>query len=174
MEQCKTISQDDYLSFLKIMDEYLPGDNEEQIYRMYKKYHSAFVGYYLEDILIGICYGWPRSEVVEDDFSFSLSGIAIIHPHNSQGRGSKLISYFEESVKGMGYNNVSVGSADGYVEKFYMQNGYKPVQYKVLREGKDTYIHPLNSIEDYQQLNKDNIMENVNGYHGFVVFDKII
>lgn len=174
MEECKIIRDEDYGAFEAIMNDYLPGNSAEKVLGMYRKYRDAFVGYYKEDNLIGICYGWPRSEEVAEDSSFSIVGIAIVHPNHAQGRGAKLLSYFEQKVKEMGFTKVSVGSADGYVEKFYMQNGYIPKEYKVLRDGQDTYVHLLSSPMDYERLNKEEILRQVDGYHGFIVFEKTL
>ncbi len=172
MEACSNIKSKDYNSFIRIIEEYLPGNSENQIRKMYKKHKNTFVGYYLDETLIGICYGWPRKEEAVKEHSFSIAGIAIIHPYNAQGRGAKLITYFEQKVIEMGYDTISVGSADGYVEKFYLKNGYIPTEYKVLREGKETYVHPISSFKDYQDLNKDEVIRKVGGYHGFIVFYK--
>ena len=57
-----------------------------------------------------------------------LDGIAIVQPYNAVGRGGKLISLFEQCVSALGYKNISLGSADGYVERFYIKNGYTPVE----------------------------------------------
>lgn len=171
-EECRQIEDKDYNEFIQIMRAYLPGSDEDMVGRMYEKYREAFVGYFIDGRLAGICFGWPRREQVALDASFQLDGIAIIHPYNARGRGSRLISFFEQRVKGMGYGMITLGSADGYVEGFYMKNGYEPAEYKVLRKDKDAYVHRIPSVSDYYRLDRAEIMKRVDGYHGFIVFRK--
>lgn len=174
MEVCKHIEKEEYNKFIHIMRLYLPDSDEGMVNRMYEKYKNTFVGYYLDDSLIGICYGWPRSEIVAEDDSYTIDGIAIVHPFNAEGRGGRLLAYFEQRVKELGFCKISLGSADGYVERFYLKNGYVPKEYKVLRNNKEAYIHNILTVQDYHMLNRDEIIEREKGYHGFIVFRKYI
>ncbi len=174
MELCKNIEKADYNKFIDIMKLYLPDSDESLVNRMYEKYKNTFVGYYIDDLLVGICYGWPRREAVADDESYTIEGIAIIHPFNAQGRGPKLLAYFEQRVKELGFFKISVGSADGYVERFYLKNGYIPKEYKVLRNDKEAYVHKILTDQDYHMLNRNELIQRVKGYHGFIVLCKDI
>jgi GNAT superfamily N-acetyltransferase len=60
-----------------------------------------------------------------------LQGIAIQSDYAGQGYGSQLLNRFEEQVRQRGGRMVSLGSAAGYVEHFYLKNGYVPVEYLV-------------------------------------------
>ena len=82
--------------------------------------------------IIGVCFGY---ECRQDEFC--LDGIAIIHPHNGLGKGGKLLAFFETQVAALGYKKISLGSADGYVEKFYLKNGYTPTELKMYAETND-------------------------------------
>jgi GNAT superfamily N-acetyltransferase len=76
--------------------------------------------------VIGVSYGSraSASEVV-------LQGIAVTAAWSGRGVGSRLLSAWEGCVASHGYDEVSVGSAEGYVEHFYAKNGYRPTGYLV-------------------------------------------
>ncbi|MDR0475160.1 MAG: GNAT family N-acetyltransferase [Treponema sp.] len=187
MENIKEIFDNDLIEFNNIVQEYLPGTTKDELYEIYHKKNSVFVGYYLEEKLIGVCFGDIR-----DNMYFSLIGIAIIHPYNKQGRGSKLIQYFEKIVKTKKYNKISVGSADGYVEHFYIKNNYKLSSLKILTnneewEKRHNDLFPVSNVEkqgEYTKLVIENIIyekpdkQEICKYYGgcdcFYVFEKNI
>jgi N-acetylglutamate synthase-like GNAT family acetyltransferase len=141
----------------------------------------------LEDKLIGVCFGGRR-----DKEHFGLAGIAIIYPYSKQGRGSILLKYFEDSVKLKGYKNISVGSGDGYVEHFYIKNGYTISSLKILTENniwkeKKNDVYPISRIETqgiytklvienikYETTDKDEICTFYGGRDRFYIFEKNI
>ena len=43
-----------------------------------------------------------------------------------RGFGSRLLQYFDRQIERAGYTVCSLGSAGGYVEHFYIKNGYRP------------------------------------------------
>ncbi len=188
MEIVQGISQGDYSRAENIVREYLPDTEPEKLRAMYAEFSRAFLGYYIDGLLIGLCYGAPA-----DAARFTLSGIAIMHPYNAQGRGAKLIGKFEEAAFSLGYARISLGSGDGYVERFYMKNGYTAVALKILTERGDWkekangYAFPVASVEtqgeytklvisvtDYCAMNKRAIQDYYGGVHSFFVFEKAL
>jgi len=159
MEIIKEISNTDFNEFNAIVQEYLPGTDEDELVRKYNN-NGIFTGYYLDSKIIGVCFG-----IGEDKSNFSLSGIAIVHPYNMQGRGGHLLKYFEAVVKSKGYKNISLGSGDGYVERFYLKNGYKLQSLKILTENdmwkeKKDHQFPITRIETQGQYTKL-VIENI-------------
>lgn len=176
MEFCRGITRNDIARFDEIRHEYLFGD-DEFIMSMYEKYPEAYGGYFIDDMMVGVCYGWPRSEQVDDDDSFTLDGIALIEPYNKCGRGSLLLKFFVDSAGKLGYGRVSVGSAGGYVERYYLKNGFRPIEFKVMIEDAPTFVLPVASMDEYNALTdarRAEIVEAVGGNHSFIVFDKLI
>ena len=188
MEAVKIIPESDYSVLKQIVDEYLPGTNLADLEKMCAQFPSAVVGYYIGDKMVGVCYGFEI-----DTENFMLDGIAIVQPHNAVGRGGKLIALFEQRVSALGYKNISLGSADGYVERFYLKNGYTPVELKVYVEGNEwesksenyeypvaytqtenEYIKLVITVTDYYSMNKPEITAHYNGIHSFFVFEKKI
>ena len=181
METVKIIPESDYDLLKNIANEYLSDTNIDNIC---EKYPTAVVGYYINDTLIGVCYGLEI-----DKENFMLDGIAIVQPYNAKGRGGKLISLFEQCVFDLGYKNISLGSADGYVERFYIKNGYTPIELKIYveddswknkhqkypiaytqKEGEKTKL--VINVTDYYNMNQKEIREYYNGTDSFFVFEK--
>ena len=188
METIKIIPESDYDALRQIVGEYLPGTKLTELDKMCERFPSAVVGYYIGDKMVGVCYGFEI-----DCENFMLDGIAIVQPHNAAGRGGKLISLFEERVSAMGYKNISLGSADGYVERFYIKNGYSPVELKIYVEGSEwehkarDYIYPVAytqqegertklviKVTDYCRMDKAEIAAYYNGADAFFVFEKSV
>ncbi len=174
MEYCRRITKGDIARFDEIRHEYLFGD-DGLIMAMYEKYPEVYGGYFIDDTMVGVCYGWPRSEQVDNDDSFTLDGIALIEPYNKCGRGSRLLKFFVDAANSIGYDCVSVGSAGGYVERYYLKNGFRPIEFKVMVEDGPTCVLPIGSMGEYDALTerrRAEITESVGGNHSFVVFEK--
>lgn len=78
-----------------------------------------------------------------------------------------LLREFERAAAGYGKAAVSLGSAEGYVEKFYISCGYFPAEYKVWENGIPQIKKVFSHMEDYllyQRGNED----------GFVVMRKVL
>ena len=184
MESVKIIPEQDYDKMKQIVEEYLPGTDDMTQY--IEQFPSTIVGYYIHDELIGVCYG---SEFSQNEFS--IDGIAIVRPYNGVGRGGKLISLFEQNVSLLGYKKISVGSAGGYVEGFYMKNGYVPVELKMYAKSSEWQdksqdcLYPIAytqkegerlkiviSVVDYDAMKKEEIEKYYNCEDAFFVFVK--
>ena len=180
METVKIIPKSDYDVLKSIANEYLSDTNIEKIC---KHHPTTIVGYYINDTLIGVCYGMEI-----DSENFMLDGIAIVCPYNAKGRGGKLISMFEKCVFALGYKKISLGSAGDYVERFYIKNGYTPIELKIYvdndnlkdrkypiaytqQEGERTKL--VINVTDYCNMNKREIEEYYNGTDSFFVFEKM-
>ena len=184
METVKNIPDEDFAALSAIAAEYL-GQDTADLKTMYEKAPRAFAGYYIDDKLVGCCYGKGS-----DGGSFTLEGIAVIHPYHAQSRGGKLLAFFEKCVAAQGYTHIGLGSAGGYVEHFYMKNGYRPTALKILVEGeswKSHELHPVIAIESqgpytklvlsadqYTAMDKDTITRYYGGVESFFVFEKTL
>lgn len=188
MEHVNAIPTEYYTQLKQIVLEYLPGTSEIQLEKMYNECPEAFIGYYIDNILVGVCYGCRTNSEY-----FQLDGIAVICPHNAHGRGKKLLEFFESSVFKLGYRYISLGSAGGYVERFYIRNGYVPVELKILTKNKDfvsqtkdtkypisyfqkqgQFIKLVIKVIDYEKMDKDEITKYYDGIDSFYIFEKKI
>lgn len=153
-------------NFYCFMAEYLPDSEPGRMKAFYLEYPEAFL--YCEDggELVGIAYGHNRSVQFPDDDSFELCGIAIRYDYWRKGYGRRLLSEFEKAAKAYGAKAVSLGSAEGDAEKFYISCGYIPTEYKVWESGAPCLKKTFCGMEDYVSYNRQG--------DGFVVMKKEI
>lgn len=131
------IPETQFQTAFQIKMEYLDDEPFEIFHPRYRTYPDLFVGCFQDQTLIGVCYGWPFSDdFPEETGKILLKGITIIHPFSGKGYGSQLLGCFEEQVRKRGRWTITLGSAEGYVEHFYLKNGYQPVEY-LIRVPKD-------------------------------------
>lgn len=159
------MNPDNESAFYALAEEYLPGSEPENMRRFFELYPNAFLSLMMDDQLIGVAFGWPRKYFAPEDPSFTLDGIAIKEKYWRKGYGKILLSAFVESAHSYGAPSVSVGSAGGYVEHFYMTCGFIPKEYKAWVEGKPLIEHTYRDIDDYFNYHRQND-------DGFVVMEK--
>ena len=109
---------------------------------MSQVYPELFVGCFSAEELIGVAYGYPYFMVrPEEAHKVLLQGIAVRWDYAGVGRGSKLLRFFENQVMKRGFSVVTLGAAEGYVERFYLKNNYEAVSYRVVLKGDWLHIH---------------------------------
>lgn len=147
--------------------EYLPGSEPEKMKRYEKLFPEAFLAATENDEIIGAVFGWSRKIEFSEDESFALDGIAVRYDCQKNGIGSRLLERFEKAAESYGAETVSVGSAGGYVEKFYIDRGYIPQCYKLWIDNKPVIAKEFSTIADYYSYERED-----DG--GFVVMEKSI
>ena len=136
-------------SFYQLVNEYLPDSDPVQLKHYYDLFPKAFLVLLQEDEVIGVAFGWHRKLQVPEDDSFVLNGIALRYDHQRKGYGKQLLYAFEQAAKEYGAPAVSLGSAGGYVEKFYIDCGYIPTEYKVWENGSPMVEKRFTNLEEY-------------------------
>lgn len=112
-------------------------------------------------------FGWSREIEFSEDKSFALDGIAVRYDCQKNGIGSRLLDCFEKAALLYGAKSVSVGSAGGYVEKFYTDREYIPQCYKLWVDDKPVIAKKFSDIADcFSYVRADD--------GGFVVMEKRI
>lgn len=135
--------------FFAFCAEYLPGSEPEKMKHYEKMFPEAFLAVIENDEIIGAVFGWSREIEFSKDKSFALDGIAVRYDCQKKGIGSRLIGCFEKAALLYGAKSVSVGSAGGYVEKFYTDRGYIPQCYKLWVDDKPVIAKEFSDIADY-------------------------
>lgn len=151
--------------FYGLAAQYLPDSSPEKMRERSKLFPKAFIALECHGKLIGICFGWPRGLDVRKDRSFVLDGIAVMSDFQKNGYGKILLAAFEQAALGYGYSLISVGSAGGYVEKFYMGCGFLPKEYKVWAGSSPKIEKAFENTADYFSYERKNP-------DGFVVMEK--
>jgi ribosomal protein S18 acetylase RimI-like enzyme len=92
------------------------------------------------DGIVGFALGREHS-----DASAELAGIGVQASHTRRGIGSMLLAAFEDAAADAGYGCVTLGSAGGYVDDFYLENGYEPESILVRKD-------PDERLDEYRDL----------------------
>ncbi len=139
----KVLPKKDLKNFWEIQKEYSDKWDFDYLEEEYSRYSELYIGCYDGERLIGIAYGFVRGNIV------TLQGIAVIHERWRRGIGTKILKFFENRVKLIGKKTVGVGSAEGFVEKFYLKCGYRPVEIQAKDKwGKIVKKERVESYED--------------------------
>lgn len=167
MEQVKIapLATDTEPAFYNLVEEYLPGSDPAQLKEYSKLFPKAFLVLLQDSEVIGVAFGWGRKLRFPEDDSFVLNGIAVRYDHQRKGYGKLLLQAFEQAVKEYGAPSVSLGSAGGYVEKFYINCDYTPTEYKVWENGTPVVEKRFTDINDYLTYSRRN-------EDGFVVMQR--
>jgi len=140
--EIKVLPQKDLKNFWKIQVEYLDNWSFEYLKKEHSKYPNLYIGCYEDNKLIGIAYGFIKKEII------ILQGIAVKHDIWRKGIGSKILNFFEKQAKHTGKKIISVGSAEGFVEKFYLKNGYEPVS--IHAKGENHNLFAEKKVKNYE------------------------
>lgn len=151
--------------FFALAAEYLPGSDQDRMRKFAAIFPESFLAMMDGNEVIGVAFGWLRSKEFPDDSSFMLDGIAVRCDHQRNGCGKRLLAAFEKAAVRYGAFDVSVGSAGGYVEKFYIDCGYIPLEYKVWKNGQPVTEKMFHGFEDYDSYIRPSD-------EGFVVMNK--
>lgn len=90
----------------------------------------------------GVAFGHPDGEG-----GAMLEGITVDDAHTAHGLGSLLLARFEQAAADAGCRNVNLGSGGGYVEHFYLRNGYRQTEYLIAIPGGDRQLLDLDGLE---------------------------
>lgn len=165
------IDQNTFSGFQKMVREYLPDTQEDELLSYFEKFPWSYCGLFDENNLIGVIFGWENPALMQEEL-FVLQGIAIDWDHKANGLGGILLKHWEKKASDHGYRTIGVGSADGYVEGFYLKNGYLPKQYKAFDNQGRAHVKEISSIEQYESLDRNAVIRAADGNKGFVVFEK--
>ena len=158
----RNICKEDLQNAYKLHREYVDKKPFSYFKKYYLKNPKLFVGCFQRGKLIGICWGYVRKDTV------TLNSIAVNYDYWRKGIGSKLLKTFEKQVKKFHKRTISVGSAEGFVEKFYMKNGYKPKLFLVRIGNRKKYI----KTEKYSPKMKEKIKKKYNAREVIYIFEK--
>lgn len=136
--------------FDRLMAEYLPGNDPQQIRAHAQAYPEACLALTCGDTVSGIAFGWPRRLCDPSDTSLMLSGLAVAQEARRRGFGRMLLNRFSRAAARYRCDAVSVGSAPGYAEKFYIACGFVPVEYKVWTDKGPRAVKQYSGMEDYR------------------------
>lgn len=152
MVSIRGLPESDLTEAIGLHNQYTAQDRSLEEFRSrFQETPSLFIGAYDDADLIGICLGWPTDSGV-----VQLVGIGVAPDRRGRGIGSRLIEQFEASAGELGMQKITLGSAGGAVDRFYVTHGYSPS--KILVRG-TTETLP----SDYRTLGFDVVEEHSEG-----------
>jgi len=134
MVEIRTVRESELDAFRRLHEVYVDRDESVETLRdRHRARPELFVAAYDDGELVGGCLGDPRS-----DETVELAGIAVERSHQCRGIGAALLSTFEDRAASLGFRRITLGSAGGYVDEFYVENGYRPDSVLVRLDAADT------------------------------------
>jgi GNAT superfamily N-acetyltransferase len=104
----------------------------------------------VDGAVAGVAFGHP-----DRGDGATLEGITVDDAHASCGLGSLLLARFEQAAADGGYQDVNLGSAGGYVEHFYLKNGYQQAEYMVIIPDGDRQRLGLDGLDVLRERHQD-------------------
>ncbi|MFB6270026.1 MAG: GNAT family N-acetyltransferase [Halobacterium sp.] len=140
MVDVRRVPEADFAAVYDLLCERVGDRDRETVRSWFDATPELFQGAYDDgDGLVGFALGRERSET-----SAELAGIGVERAYTRRGIGSRLLAAFEDAAADAGYGRVSLGSAGGYVDEFYLANGYEPESILV-RKSRDE------SLDEYRE-----------------------
>lgn len=122
MVDVRPIEESDIPAFRRLHNRYVDRDESlETVREWYDEQPDLLIGADDDGELVGHALGRPH-----DEEAVELAGLSVAVSHRRQGVGSELVDAFEEHAADAGFERVTLGSAGGYVDDFYAENGYGP------------------------------------------------
>lgn len=159
------LNNENSAGFYSLAAEYLPDSDTEKMRARAALFPKSFIALTRGNEVIGVCFGWARKLDAHEDNSFVLDGIAVRAEYQKNGYGKLLLKEFQRAAEEYGFQTISVGSAEGYVEKFYIDFGFVPKEYKVWEGNFPQVEKTFEDTADYYSYERKNP-------DGFVVFEK--
>lgn len=148
-------------SFRALVTEYLPGSEPDTIFDKFTSANGTILLAVHEESVLGCVFGWPTKRAGE----YLLDGIAVTFEQWRTGIGSALLKAYEQAVVQKGYRHISLGSAGGFVEDFYLRNGYQPTCYKIYQQDSIITVREFDDLDYYTGYSRPSD-------EGFVVMEK--
>lgn len=148
------VPRDDFHAVYRMLCSRVGDRDRDAVQTWFEDTPELFWGAYDGDSLVGFAAG--RTSALagrpERSDSVELVGIAVDDDYTRRGIGSRLLTAFESAVADLGFQRVSLGSAGGYVDEFYRENGYEPESILVR-------LHPDDVPDDVHDLGFDILRE---------------
>ncbi|PSP79502.1 hypothetical protein BRC81_04620 [Halobacteriales archaeon QS_1_68_20] len=120
MVEIRPVDKSELLAIRRLHEESVGDLSSAVALEWYRENPDLFVGAFDGPELVGYCLGRGRSEDLAE-----LHGIGVQDPYTRQGIGTDLLARFEEAAAA-GFDGVTIRSVGGYVDEFYLANGYEP------------------------------------------------
>jgi GNAT superfamily N-acetyltransferase len=127
---CARLTQEQLAAAGELAAEFLGRSGADALIADFAAHPGLAIALAIDGEIEGVAFGHP-----DGAGGATLEGITVDDAHTAQGFGSLLLARFEQAAADAGYRDVSLGSGGGYVEHFYLKNGYRQVEYMIVIPG---------------------------------------
>lgn len=127
----------------------MPG---EEMRRWYADAPELFAGAFDADEIVGVVTGRRANQT-----HAHLLGLGVMPDYRRQGIGAELVAAFEKGAANIGVERVSVGSAGGYIDRFYAAQGYEPWTVLVRTPAEEEPVSPDGFYDIVEERVEDGI-----------------
>ena len=124
----------------------------EEMRPWYADTPELFAGAFDADEMVGVVTGRQA-----DQTHAHLFGLGVMPNYRRQGIGAELVAAFEAGAANLGVDRVSVGSAGGYVDRFYAAQGYEPWTVLVRTPAEDEPVPPDGAYDVVEERAEDGV-----------------
>ncbi len=126
----------------ELAEEFLGQSGVDALAADFAAYPELVIALTIDGAVAGVAFGHPDGE-----HGATLDGITVDDAHTAHGLGSLLLARFEQAAADAGCRDVNLGSGGGYVEHFYVKNGYQQVEYMVVIPGGERHRLDLHGLK---------------------------
>jgi GNAT superfamily N-acetyltransferase len=130
--------------------EFLGQSGADVLHADFAAFPELAIALTVDGAVAGVAFGHPDRED-----GATLEGITVDDAHTARGLGSLLLARFEQAAADAGYHDVNLGSAGGYVEHFYLKNGYQQAEYMVITPGGNRQRLDLDGLDVLRERHQD-------------------
>jgi GNAT superfamily N-acetyltransferase len=124
---CSRLMPEQLAAAVELAAEFLLQSGTDALMADFAAHPELAIALTIDGTVAGVAFGHPNGKD-----GATLDGITVDDAYTTQGLGSLLLARFERAAANAGYRDVSLGSAGGYVEHFYLKNGYHQTEYMVV------------------------------------------
>lgn len=124
---CAHLTQEQLAAAGELAAEFLGRSAADALIADFAAHPGLAIALAIDGTLEGVAFGHP-----DGAGGATLEGITVDDAHTAQGLGSLLLARFEQAAAAAGYSYTTLGSGSGYVEHFYLKNGYRQIEYMVV------------------------------------------
>jgi GNAT superfamily N-acetyltransferase len=168
--EVRKADEDELKEFYEMQQTYLDIESSAIFFKNFRAFPDLYLGAFEGQKLVGIAYAGLRNGGIY------LRGICVDLGGGYQrlGIGSLLLKAFEKAVACRGQKKLSVGSApDPNVEKFYMKNGYAPIEIVVKREEREFLRKKVSGYAEGKWLN-ESLKRELGAGEAIFIFEKAL
>lgn len=147
---CSPLTADQLAAAAELATEFLDESGAAGLASDFAAHPELAVTLTVDGVVAGVAFGHP-----DGGGGATLEGITVDDAYTACGLGSLLLARFEQAAACAGYRDVNLGSGGGYVEHFYIKNGYRQTEYMVVIPDVDRQFLDLDGLDVLRERHQE-------------------